>query len=180
MLRFKDVYATLKAVSGDSTQSSGTRDADTGPKKESGDGLNMTMNDVMRRVRLLRGYSTDRGASEAEAQNAARLADMLMERYRVAQDAVQPAPPRFHRPVWDYWQRLFIEFDIQLRTFGKRGSADVGRGATAIIRLQSNDWVVQKPSAEGWETVAEGVGLETMRGFLTKNAPRAYSLFKGK
>ena len=140
----------------------------------------MTMDDVMRRVRLLRGYSTDRGASEAEAQNATRLADMLMERYRVAQNDVQPAPTRFHRPVSDYWQRLFIEFDIQLRTFGKRASADVGRGATVIIRLQTNDWVVQKPSAEGWEIVAEGMGLETMRGFLTKHMPRAYSLFKGK
>lgn len=140
----------------------------------------MKIDDVMRRVRLLREYSTDRGASEAEAQNASRLADLLMERYRLGQCDMRAQPRPFHRPVWDYWRFLFSEFDIDLRTFGKRASADVGRGATAIIRIETNEWHVQKPSAAGWETIAQGIGLDSMRSYLSKNAPRAYSLFKGK
>ncbi len=140
----------------------------------------MKIDDVMRRVRLLREYSTDRGASEAEAQNASRLADLLMERYRLGQGEFQPQPRPFQRPVWDYWRYMLSEFGIELRTFGRRASADVGRGATAIIRIENNHWHVQKPSAEGWEIVAEGKGLDSMRSYLSKNAPRAYSLFKGK
>ncbi|HXZ87268.1 MAG TPA: DUF2786 domain-containing protein [Candidatus Binataceae bacterium] len=140
----------------------------------------MKIDDVMRRVRLLREYSTDRGASEAEAQNASRLADVLMERYRLGQCEMRPQPRPFQRPVWDYWRYMFSEFGIELRTFGRRASADVGRGATAIIKIETNDWHVQKPSAEGWEIIAEGKGVETMRTYLSRNAPRAYSLFKGK
>jgi hypothetical protein len=140
----------------------------------------MKMDDVMRRVRLLREYSTDRGASEAEAGNATRLANLLMERYRVSQDEVRPEPVRFHRPVWDYWKYMFAEYGIELRTFGKRGSADVGGGATAIILIDKDEWHVQKASAGGWESIARGKGLEAMRGYLSKKAPRAYSLFNKK
>jgi Protein of unknown function (DUF2786) len=140
----------------------------------------MKLDDVMRRVRLLREYNTDRGASEAEAHNATRLADLLMDRYRLDREEVKPVPQQFHRPVWDYWKYLFSEFGIPLRTFGKRGSADLGRFGTVIILLQSDEWHIQKASAAGWEIVEQGKGLESMRGYLTKTAPRNYSLFNKK
>jgi hypothetical protein len=153
---------------------------DRARNREKLEAASMKIDDVMRRVKLLREYNTDRGASEAEAQNATRLADLLMDRYRLDREEVKPQPQRFHRPVWDYWRYMLSEYGIALRTFGKRGSADVGDSGTAIIRLETDEWHIQKASAEGWEILAQGKGLESMRGYLMKNTPRAYSLFNKK
>lgn len=135
----------------------------------------MKVEDALRKVRLLRRVRPENGASVPEAENAARLAQALIERYALRpDDARREAAPVFHL-TWVYWQRLMDEFGIKLRHFGKRGNASLGDGRLIFIRLDSGQWQVQLTSPGGWETVQRDWGVESLRGYLLKSGPRLYS-----
>ena len=100
----------------------------------------MTVEDALRKIALLRRVSADKGALAAERETAHRLQKALMERYAIKAQEVPEGPPttpfRLH---WDYWQELLDEFDLKLRHFGGRGSAEVGSNMIAYIRLATNN-----------------------------------------
>jgi len=136
----------------------------------------MKLEDALRKIRLLRELSLDRGASEAEAVTATNLAKQLMDRYGIGREPVHPVNegPVFHQTNWIYWQNLFDSFGLELRRFGKRGSAAVGK-ATVVVRADTNEWQVQRPSDDGWDVIIKDNGLDSLRSYLSKNTPRIYT-----
>lgn len=136
----------------------------------------MNLEDALRKIRLLRRFRPENGASEPEAENAARLAQALMERYALRPGDLRAADPA---PVlglsWMYWQQLMDEYGIKLRHFGRRGNASLGDGRLIFIRLDSGQWQVQRTSPGGWETIQRDGGVESLRTYLSKSGPRLYS-----
>jgi hypothetical protein len=142
-------------------------------------GAAMKVEDALRKIALLRKISIDKGALAAERETAYRLEKMLMERYAIkAQDVPESAPTSPFRLNWDYWRELLEEFDLELRHFGGRGSAEVGKTKIAYIRLASNQWWIDERTAGGWKTTTRDHGLESLRSYLKVNAPRSYSFLK--
>lgn len=135
----------------------------------------MKLDDVIRKVRLLRKVTLENGASEAEAESAARLASRLMERFAVAPEDVRPVPPQ-RRRSWVYWEQLLGEYGLRLNRFGGFASASLGHGVLLNIKLASGQWCVRRASALGWQTAICDTGLESLRAYLEKNGPRNYSL----
>ncbi len=135
----------------------------------------MRIEDALRKVRLLRRVRTENGASEPEAENAARLAQALMERYALRPSDLRAESAPVFRMTWVYWQQLMEEYGIKLRHFGKRGNASLGDGRLIFIRLDSGQWQVQRTSPGGWETIQRDWGVETLRAYLVKSGPRLYS-----
>jgi len=139
----------------------------------------MRQEDALRKVRLLHDYSTDKGAFAAEAENAANLAKLLMERYGIAKEQARPPQEHTHeRTTWIYWDNLFNQFGLEVRHFGRRGNALLGNGETAVIHLDKGEWHVQKPSPTGWMIVAKGQGTQSLGNYLARNVPRVYSMFR--
>ena len=137
----------------------------------------MTVEDALRKIALLRRVSADKGALAAERETAHRLQKVLMERYAIKAQEVPEGPPttpfRLH---WDYWQELLDEFDLKLRHFGGRGSAEVGSNMIAYIRLATNQWWIdEKTPRGGWQTTVRDNGLDSLRAYLKEHAPRTYS-----
>jgi hypothetical protein len=139
----------------------------------------MRQEDALRKVRLLHDYSIDKGAFEAEAENAANLARLLMERYGIEKEQARPSQEYSQeRTTWVYWDHLFNQFSLELRHFGRRGNAALGNGETAVIHLDASEWHVQKPSPTGWMIVAKGQGPQSLGDYLARNVPRVYSMFR--
>ena len=136
----------------------------------------MTVEDALRKIALLRRVSADKGALAAERETAHRLQKVLMERYAIKAQEVPEGPPttpfRLH---WDYWQELLDEFDLKLRHFGGRGSAEVGSNMIAYIRLATNQWWIDEKTPRGWQTTVRDNGLDSLRAYLKEHAPRTYS-----
>ena len=139
----------------------------------------MKIEDALRKIRLLRQVKPENGASDAEADNAAMLARTLMERFAVKSEDVRPNNGPLFRMSWVYWEQLLAEYGLELRRFGKRGSAWIGRDKQVLMRLDTGEWRVQRTTPGGTEDVAADTGVETFRTFLSKNAPRMYSLAVG-
>ena len=138
----------------------------------------MKTEDALRKIELLRKMKTENGALAAEAENAARLAKALMERYAINADDVSTAPERpAFRLTWIYWQELLKEFGLRLRHFGRRGNAAIGNDKMVYIKLGANQWWIEERSGGGWQTTARDWGVETLRLYLSKHA-RSYSLFR--
>lgn len=135
----------------------------------------MRVEDALRKVRLLRRVRPENGASAAEADNAARLADAIIERYALGNGDIHPESAPRRRLSWVYWQHLMEDFGIKLRHFGKRGNASLGDGRLIFIRLDSGQWQVQRTAPSGWETIKRDYGVEALRAYLMQNGPRMYS-----
>jgi hypothetical protein len=137
----------------------------------------MILEDALRKVRLLHDYSIEKGAFEAEAENAANLAKRLMEKYGIAKPDVRSnrESTREHKS-WVYWDHLFEQFGLELRHFGRRGSAVLANGEVAVPNLDTGEWHVQKPSPTGWMTVARGQGLQSLGDYVARKVPKTYSM----
>jgi len=136
----------------------------------------MRFEDALRKIRLLRRFVPDNGASEAEAETAGRLVHALMERYSIGKEDLRPVASPSSRMTWVYWEQLLAEFGISLNRFGGRASASLGNGALIVIRLTANQWHLQQSSANGWEIIGRDFGVESLRAYLAKYGRRVYSL----
>jgi len=141
----------------------------------------MRLEDAARKVSLLSNYSTDKGAFEAEAENATNLAKRLTDRYGIRERDARPCPERIReRLSWVYWDHLFDQFGLELRHFGLRGNAPLPNGEVAVPNLETGEWRVQKPSRAGWVIVAKGKGLGTLNDYLARKMPKTYSMFRAR
>ena len=136
----------------------------------------MKIDDALRKIRLLRRLVPENGASEAEAETAARLVHSLMERYSIGREDLRPVADPPNRLTWIYWEQLLAEFGMRLDRFGGRASASLGSDSRILIRLAASQWQVEQASATGWKLKIRDFGLEALRAYLAENAPRSYSL----
>ena len=136
----------------------------------------MRVEDALRKIRLLRRVIPQNGASEFEANTAAHLVQILMERYSIGKEDIHPVASPRNRMTWVYWEQLLADFGIGLDRFGGRASASLGNDTRIAIQLSTGRWHVQKVSPEGWAIAARDSGLESLRAYLAKYAPRSYSL----
>jgi hypothetical protein len=139
-------------------------------------GNRMTLEDALRKIKLLSRVTSHNGAFQTEAENAANLAARLMERFAIKTEAVpSTAPSQTHRLTWVYWIRLLAEFGIDLRYFGKRGSASLADGRLIHIRLDTGQWQVRRGMQPDSEAAARDWGLETLRAYLFACGPRPFT-----
>ncbi len=138
----------------------------------------MNAGDVLRKIELLRKVKPENGAFEPEAENAARLEKILMDRYAVRGEQVPSAPSPASRMSWVYWDHLLDEFGFKLRHFGRRGNADIGGYRIVYIKLDEALWWVEEKSPAGWETLAKDRGLDSLREYLSKNSVRSYAFLR--
>jgi Protein of unknown function (DUF2786) len=136
----------------------------------------MKIEDALRKIRLLRQVKADNGASEAEAENASAIVRRLMDRFAVKTEQARSPNPAQFRMSWVYWDHVLYEFGLELQHFGKRGSARISNDKQAVIRLDSGEWRIERTTPEGVEVLAKDVGVEAFQAYLSKNAPRGYSL----
>jgi Protein of unknown function (DUF2786) len=136
----------------------------------------MRFEDALRKIRHLRRLVPENGASEAEAETAARLVRNLMERYSIGIEDVRPGASPCNRMTWVYWEQLLAEFGISLNRFGGRGSASLGSDVLILIQLKANQWHLQQSSPDGWEIIVRDFGVDSLRAYLAKYGPRVYSL----
>jgi hypothetical protein len=135
----------------------------------------MRFEDALRKIRQLRRFVPENGASEAEAETAARLVRSLMERYSIGREDLRPVASPSSRMTWVYWEQLLAEFGISLNRFGGRGSASLGTDALILIRLTANQWHLKQSSPNGWEIIVRDFGVESLRAYLAKYGRRVYS-----
>jgi Protein of unknown function (DUF2786) len=137
----------------------------------------MKLEDALRKIRLLRQVKAENGSSEAEAENAAEIIRTLMDRFAVKSEEVRPSnEPPFRRMSWVYWDHLAEEHGLELGHFGKRGTVSIGQNTQALIRLDTGHWRVQSGHNGSTQVLAEGQGVETFQTYLSRNAPRMFSL----
>jgi hypothetical protein len=134
--------------------------------------------DALRKIRLLRQVRTENGALATEAENAVRLAKVLMDRYAIKAEDI-PASSRTpdFRMTWIYWQELLNEFGLQLHHFGRRGNADIGNDKIIYIKLGTAQWWIEQRSGCDRHTSVRDRGVETLRKYLNEHA-RGYSLLR--
>jgi Protein of unknown function (DUF2786) len=137
----------------------------------------MTIEDALRKIRLLRQVKAENGASAAEADNAARMAKTLMERYTVKAESILTEQRPAFRLTWVYWQELFNEFGLQFSHFGQRGNATIGHDRTVYVKLGTGEWRVEQRSNGGSRISARDHGVESLRNYLKQHA-RGYSLLR--
>ncbi len=137
----------------------------------------MTHQDALRKIGLLRRVKVESGATEAEVDNARRLAQRLIDRHRLeTRDLAGGNRPREGRQSWVYWEHVAEENRLTLNHFGTRGSIRLDGGRTLVlIELRSGSWQVQRASSGGYETVLRGQGLESFRSYISTNAGRTYT-----
>ncbi len=138
----------------------------------------MNLTDAIRKIRQLRMVSRDRGATPAEIENAESRVRALMERFAISTEA-PPEPRPLFRMSWVYWEHLLGEYGLELRRFGKRGNAQIGRDRLIVIRLDSGHWRIQRSAATTGAPLAAGVGIETLREYLKREGPRYYAFSSG-
>ncbi len=136
----------------------------------------MTIDNALRKIRLLGRITLQNGAAEAEAETASKLARALMERFCIRAEDARSVANASSQLTWVYCERLLEEFGIELSRFGRRGNAQLGRGLRAFINLDTGHWCVKKQSAEGWKTIASDWCVESLLVYLKKNGPRSYSM----
>lgn len=109
------------------------------------------------------------------------MTETLLREFAVEPEAVLPPAPTIHRPSWVYWENLLSQYGLQLRRFGKRGSVTIASDRhMLLIRIDTGEWQAQKMGPGGWQVVAREVGLDSMRNYLAKNTPRAFTFFQAR
>jgi hypothetical protein len=136
----------------------------------------MKIEDALRKIRLLRRVSAENGASDAEAENASTLVRRLMDRFAVKTEEARTASPSQFRMSWVYWDHVLYDFGLELRHFGKRGSARLSTDRQVLIRLDTGEWRIQQTTPTGVETLIRDTGVESFQAYLNRNAPRIHSL----
>ena len=137
----------------------------------------MRTEDALRKIGLLRKVRTENGAMAPEAENAARLAKALMERFAIRAEDIPTVSQRpAFRMTWIYWQELLGEYGLQLRHFGRRGNAQIAIDKIVYINLGTGQWWIEQRSRSGWNTSFRDWGVEPLRAYL-KEQVRGYSLF---
>jgi hypothetical protein len=134
----------------------------------------MNLSDALRKIRLLKAVSVEHGSSPTEVENARNLMRALMERFSVPTD-MAPERPQVFQMSWVYWDHLLGEYGLELRHFGKRGNAQIGRDRMILIRLDTGHWRVRQLERGADAPLAAGVGVETLREYLKHFGPRAYA-----
>ena len=132
---------------------------------------------ALRKVSLLRQVSSDRGATPAECENAARLARRLMEDFTLQEDEVIRRAPKLKTKIrhsWVYWQQIVDDYGLTLNRFGSRGNLRLA-DAQVVIEADRSLWTVLKPSPTGYREVARNTGLDSFGEYLRQHAPRRYS-----
>jgi hypothetical protein len=134
----------------------------------------VNLSDALRKIRLLKAVSVEHGSSPMEVETARNLIRTLMERFAVPTD-MAPERPQVFQMSWVYWEHLLGEYGLELRRFGKRGNAQVGRDRMVLIRLDTGHWRVRQRGQGGGTLIAAGVGVETLREYMKRFGPRAYA-----
>ena len=138
----------------------------------------MRAEEALRKIGLLRMVKTENGALAAEADNAARLAKALMERYAIKAEDIPAASrsPAF-RMTWIYWEELLHQFGLQLRHFGHRGNAAIGDDKIVYINLRTSQWWIERKSAAAARASVRDWGVESLRTYLNEHG-RGFSFFR--
>ena len=136
----------------------------------------MKIEDALRKIRLLRQVNAENGASDAESENASTLVRRLMDRFAVKSEQARTATPSQFRMSWVYWDHVLYDFGLELRHFGKRGSARMSEDKQVLIRLDTGEWRVQQSTPNGIEVLIKDTGVESFQAYLNRNAPRIHSL----
>lgn len=136
----------------------------------------MKIEDALRKIRLLRQVNAENGSSDGEAENAAILIRSLMDRFAVKPEEVRPTNDERLRMTWVYWDHLAAEHGLKLGHFGKRGSVSINQDTQALIRLDTGAWRVLRGNNGSTQVLAEGQGVETFQTYLSKSAPRVFSM----
>ena len=103
----------------------------------------MKLEEAQRKIQLLSRITPRNGASAAEAETVPNLARARIERFAVQQELARTAPAPTSRLTWVYWESLLGDYGIGLNRFGGRGSAQLGSGLVAFIRLDTGHWSVE-------------------------------------
>jgi hypothetical protein len=138
----------------------------------------MNSEDARRKLQLLRQVRPENGFSDAEAENAVHLSQLLVKRFSIRVEEVRPNTTRSFAMSWVYWQHLADEYGLELHRFGGRGSLALPDRKTAFIKLSTGEWWVQRTVAGGHERVARNWGVESLREHLSRNRTRAPSLLR--
>jgi hypothetical protein len=133
----------------------------------------MNSEDARRKLQLLRQVKPENGFSDAEAENAVHLSQLLVKRFSIRAEEVRSNPVRSFALSWVYWQHLADEYGLELHRFGGRGSLTLPDSRAAFIKLSTGEWWVQKTAASGHERVARNWGVESLREYLARNRTRA-------
>lgn len=134
----------------------------------------MNLSDALRKIRLLKAVSVEHGSSPTEVENARHLMQVLMKRFSVPTE-MPPERPQVFQMSWVYWEHLLGEYGLELRRFGKRGNAQIGRDRIVLIRLDTGHWRVRQSGQGAGAAIAAGVGVETLREYMKRFGPRAYA-----
>lgn len=73
---------------------------------------------------------------------------------------------------------MLENFGLQLRRFGGRGNAMIGRDRIVYIKLDTGQWWIDRKSPGCLETVNRDIGIESLRAYLVKNVSRLHAFFR--
>jgi hypothetical protein len=137
----------------------------------------MNRNNALHKLGLLSRVRPENGSTDAEVENARRLASKLVQRHGLDKfEPVAPSPRPESRLTWVYWEHIASEYHATLSHFGSRGSISLeGGNTTVLINLASGDWQVKRRSPVGFQIVQRANGLESFRDYMRRNAPRTYT-----
>jgi len=138
----------------------------------------MNSEDARRKLQLLQRVRPDNGFSDAEAENAVHLSQLLVKRFSIRTEEARPNQARSFALSWVYWQHLADEYGLKLHRFGGRGSFALPDKKATFIKLSTGEWWVQRTVAGGHERVARNWGVESLREYLSRNRTRAPSFLK--
>jgi hypothetical protein len=133
---------------------------------------------ALRKVSLLRRVISDRGATPAESESAARLAMKLTNGLALSEDEIIRKTNQANpggSPSWVYWEQVVSEFGLKMSHFGSRANLHLG-AVLIVIDFDRSRWTVKKQSPTGYREVINRTGLDSFREFLRQYAPRRYSL----
>jgi hypothetical protein len=137
----------------------------------------MNRDNALHKLSLLDRIRAENGSTEAEVENARRLAKKLIQTHRLDKFEPEDTRPRQgSRLSWVYWEHIVSEHCATLSRFGNRGSVSLDAGKTMVlINLATGNWHVKRRSPTGFQIIHESNGLETFRAYMLRNAPRAYT-----
>jgi hypothetical protein len=138
----------------------------------------MNSEDARRKLQLLRQVRPENGFSDAEAENAVHLSQLLAKRFSIRTEELHPNPAPSFALSWVYWQHLADEYGLKLHRFGGRGNLMLPDNKAAYIKLSTGEWWVQRTVAGCHERVARNWGVESLREYLARNRTRAPSFLK--
>jgi hypothetical protein len=140
----------------------------------------MNRDNALHKLSLLSRVRPENGSTDAEVENARRLAGKLIQRHGL--DRYEPAasaPRSESHLTWVYWEHIASECHAKLSHFGSRGSISLEGGKTMVlINLASGDWQVKRRSPEGFQVIKQANGLESFRVYMHNNVQRTYTFLR--